>query len=92
MKLPTQAIYDIYRRFVRNPKYRWWIAIATVGYLILPFDFAPDMIPFVGQIDDAVVVTLLATELSQVLVSSLKNKRNKGANASNPIDPTIVNG
>ena len=62
-----ESVYGWYRNLVANPKYRWWVIAGTMLYLFSPFDIAPDFIPFIGLIDDAVVVTLLATELAQVL-------------------------
>jgi uncharacterized membrane protein YkvA (DUF1232 family) len=53
----------MYRKLVVNPKYRWWVIGATLAYVLNPIDIAPDFIPFLGEIDDAVVVSLLVTEL-----------------------------
>lgn len=33
--------------------------LATVAYVLSPLDFLPDMIPFVGQIDDVLLVALI---------------------------------
>ncbi len=63
----VEAIYSWYRGLVSNPKYRWWVIGASLLYVVSPIDIAPDFIPFIGQIDDAVVITLLASELVQVL-------------------------
>jgi uncharacterized membrane protein YkvA (DUF1232 family) len=62
-KLPMESVYAMYRKLVVNPKYRWWIIGATLAYVLNPIDIAPDFIPFIGEIDDAVVVSLLVTEL-----------------------------
>jgi uncharacterized membrane protein YkvA (DUF1232 family) len=64
---PLNTIYTWYSNLVSNPKYRWWVIAGTLIYLISPLDIVPDFIPFIGEIDDAVVVTLLATEVVQVL-------------------------
>jgi uncharacterized membrane protein YkvA (DUF1232 family) len=66
-----------------NPKYRWWVIAGTLVYLLSPFDIAPNFIPFIGQIDDAIVVTLLATELSQVL-------RDWSSKTQRPIKPSLL--
>ncbi len=73
-----ESVYGWYRGLVANPKYRWWVIAGTMLYLFSPFDIAPDFIPFIGQIDDAIVVTLLVTELAQVLKErSAKFKQGK---------------
>src|SRR5438067_2570106 len=36
---------------------------AAVIYAIIPFDFIPDMIPFVGQIDDLFLISLTVLRL-----------------------------
>jgi uncharacterized membrane protein YkvA (DUF1232 family) len=66
-KLPLELVYSTYRKLVANPKYRWWVIAGTLAYLVSPFDISPDVIPLIGEIDDAIVVTMLATELIGVL-------------------------
>lgn len=82
-----ESIYAWYRRLVANPKYRWWVIAGTLLYLFSPIDFVPDIIPFIGQIDDAIVVGLLLTELAQVVLnwsSSLKQQKMARTQASHP--------
>lgn len=70
-------LYDWYRNTIRNPKYRWWIVLGTLAYLLSPIDIAPDFLPIIGQIDDAVIVTLLVSELSQILITRTKSGKSK---------------
>ena len=35
----------------------------TVGYVLLPLDYLPDMIPFLGQVDDVLLVALVVKRL-----------------------------
>jgi uncharacterized membrane protein YkvA (DUF1232 family) len=77
MNNPAQSIYNWYRNTLRNPKYRWWLVLGTALYIISPIDIAPDFIPIVGQIDDVVLVTLLVSEVSQLLIERIKAKQDK---------------
>lgn len=71
----VQAFYNWYRRTLRHEKYRWIIIGATLAYLLIPFDIAPDFIPIVGWIDDGIVATLFVAEISQLLLEQLNNRR-----------------
>jgi uncharacterized membrane protein YkvA (DUF1232 family) len=77
---PLKTLYNWYRELVANPKYRWWIIGGTLLYLVSPLDLIPDILPIVGQIDDAVLITLVATEISSVLrdrSAMLQQQRNE---------------
>ncbi|MBD2037629.1 DUF1232 domain-containing protein [Phormidium sp. FACHB-592] len=75
MSFPLHSVYNWYRQLIANPKYRWWIMAATAIYVLSPLDFLPDFIPFLGEIDDAVLVTLFATEVSQLLLDRIKSSK-----------------
>jgi uncharacterized membrane protein YkvA (DUF1232 family) len=95
MAFSLQSLYDWYRDVIRNPKYRWWIILGTIAYLVMPFDIAPDFIPIIGQIDDAIIITLLFTEVSQLLIERVKSKKEvvdseQVASADTPVDVQAV--
>ncbi|MGK7928710.1 MAG: YkvA family protein [Spirulina sp.] len=69
-----KSLYDWYRNTLRNPKYRWWLILGSLIYLLSPLDISPDFIPIVGWIDDGIIVGLLVTEVSQMLID-FTNKR-----------------
>lgn len=69
--------YDWFRQTIRNPKYRWWIILGAVAYVLSPLDIAPDFIPFIGQIDDVAVMTLVISEVSQILLDRIKAGKDK---------------
>ena len=47
MNFSIQSVYNWYRETLRNPKYRWWIILGTLAYLVSPIDIAPDFLPVV---------------------------------------------
>ena len=52
----------LFRRLVaddRVPRSRKMLLYGLLGYLTLPIDLIPDFIPVVGQLDDAIVATLV---------------------------------
>jgi uncharacterized membrane protein YkvA (DUF1232 family) len=77
MKIPVKSLYDFYRNAIRNPKYRVWIILGTLVYLLSPFDISPDFIPIAGQIDDFLLVSLLVTEVSQMVLDRFKSRQTK---------------
>jgi uncharacterized membrane protein YkvA (DUF1232 family) len=75
MTFSVKELYQWYRQTVRNPKYRWWIIVGTLAYLFSPLDFAPDLFPIVGQIDDIAVLTLLLSEISQLVIDRVRARQ-----------------
>lgn len=75
----SNAFTDWYRKLIRDSKYRWLIIVGTLVYLLSPIDLLPDMIPIIGQIDDVVILTLLVTEVSQVLTERIKAIKSKNS-------------
>ncbi|MEA5511888.1 YkvA family protein [Crocosphaera sp. UHCC 0190] len=73
MKFPLQFIYDWYRGAIRHPQYRWWVILGTLVYFISPLDISPDIFPIAGQLDDFVLVTLLMTEIFQMIIERFQN-------------------
>jgi uncharacterized membrane protein YkvA (DUF1232 family) len=72
MSFSIQSLYTWYRNVLRNPKYRWWVILGTIAYLISPIDIAPDFIPVVGQVDDLLILTLLVSEISGLVIDGWK--------------------
>ena len=57
--VPDCALF--FSRLVRDervPRRHKLLLAALAAYLALPFDLVPDFIPVVGQLDDAILVTL----------------------------------
>ena len=53
----------LYWRLVHDPRVSIWAKALLVGalaYVVLPFDLIPDALPFVGEIDDLVIVAVAA--------------------------------
>jgi uncharacterized membrane protein YkvA (DUF1232 family) len=75
MNLPMQSLFTWYRNTLRNPKYRWWIILGTLAYLVNPIDLSPDFLPLIGEIDDIALVTLLVSEVSQLIIEKVKQRQ-----------------
>lgn len=73
----AQPLYDLFRKLVRNPKYRWIILAGSLVYLISPFDISPDVFPIVGWLDDGMIATLLVTEVAQILLDRRKAQKDQ---------------
>ncbi len=86
MKFIAQPLYDLYRKLLRNSKYRWLIVAASLFYLVSPVDLITDVIPVLGWIDDGVVATVLVTEVSQLLVEQLKARKAKPSESNTVTD------
>jgi uncharacterized membrane protein YkvA (DUF1232 family) len=43
----------------RIPRSRRALVVAAIGYLAMPIDLVPDVIPVAGQLDDAIVLVLV---------------------------------
>ena len=90
MNFSLSSLYDWYRNAIRHPKYRWWIMLGTIIYLISPIDIAPDFIPILGQIDDVMLAGLLFTELSQMVIAKLQTRQeNNNMNTETPGSETV---
>ena len=83
------ALHTWYRNTLSNPKYRWWIILGTLAYLVSPFDISPDMFPIIGQIDDVAIVGLLVAELSQMALGYVK-ARNGQSEGNEPVSDGTV--
>ncbi|WP_413174903.1 YkvA family protein [Anabaena azotica] len=90
MNFSIQSLYTWYRNVLRNPKYRWWVILGTIAYLLSPIDIAPDFIPVVGQIDDLLLLTLLVSEVSGLVIDGWKAKKgNVEPSVSDSTDNTV---
>jgi uncharacterized membrane protein YkvA (DUF1232 family) len=89
MKIPIQSLYSFYRSAIRNTRYRWWIILGTLVYLLSPLDISPDVFPIIGELDDFVLVTLMMTEVSQILWEKLQSRSAKITDTSNATTQTV---
>lgn len=90
MSNSAKSFYDWYKQTIRNPKYRWFIVVGSLLYLLSPIDILPDLIPLVGWIDDGIIAALLVAELSQILLGALTGRVTSTAAPDLPDEsPTI---
>ncbi len=63
-------------RALRHPQSPAWLKLGVAGlclYLISPIDLVPDFIPFLGAVDDVLVVTLGVKWLLKKLPASVRS-------------------
>jgi uncharacterized membrane protein YkvA (DUF1232 family) len=89
MKINLQSLYSFYRNAIRNPKYRNWIILGTLVYVLSPFDISPDFFPLAGQIDDFFLLSIMLTEVSQMVLNGLKNKKENHQSTENYTSKTV---
>jgi uncharacterized membrane protein YkvA (DUF1232 family) len=77
MNFNLQSLHNWYRSLLQNPKYRWWVVGASLVYLVSPIDIAPDFIPFVGLIDDTLIISLLVSEVASVAKEKLQSQNTR---------------
>lgn len=63
------------------------VAIGSLGYLILPFDALPDILPVAGFTDDAMALAAAATALVKNITPALKAKATEQVNKWLGVDP-----
>jgi uncharacterized membrane protein YkvA (DUF1232 family) len=86
-----ESIYNWYRDLVRNPKYRWWVIGGSLVYLLSPIDLLPEaLLGPLGAIDDLVIITVLATELTGILRDRVTGKKSKSDSTDTPATTEMV--
>ena len=70
----ASVFQNLYRKALKHNKYRWVVILGTLLYLISPLDISPDVFPVLGWIDDGLVISLLVTEVSQLMTEQLARK------------------
>ncbi len=75
MKISLSSLYEWYRNAIRHPQYRWLVILGTLVYFISPLDISPDIFPIAGQIDDVLLLTLLFTQIYQMMLEKFKTTK-----------------
>ncbi|NMC58790.1 MAG: DUF1232 domain-containing protein [Candidatus Methanofastidiosa archaeon] len=53
-------VYTLYKAY-RDPRVPWYVKaliLILLGYFISPIDLIPDFIPFIGYLDDLIIISL----------------------------------
>ncbi|MEN9218836.1 MAG: YkvA family protein [Gloeomargarita sp. DG_2_bins_126] len=81
---PLVGFYRWYRDTLRYSPYRWLLILGSLVYLMSPLDIAPDILPFLGWIDDGILIAILVGELTTLF------QREPPQNAPNSQEGTVV--
>ena len=90
MNFSIQSLYAWYRSVLRNPKYRWWVVLGTALYFLSPIDVVPDFLPIVGELDDVFLLTLLVSEVSQMVIEGFKARKGTTTEQNNSATTNTV--
>jgi uncharacterized membrane protein YkvA (DUF1232 family) len=90
MNFNLQSLHNWYRSLLQNPKYRWWVVGASLVYLVSPIDLAPDFIPFVGLIDDTLIISLLVSEVSLIAKAKLQAQNTRSSKSNPDVTDQII--
>jgi uncharacterized membrane protein YkvA (DUF1232 family) len=82
MNFNLQSLHNWYRSLLQNPKYRWWVVGASLIYLVSPIDLAPDFIPFIGLIDDTLIISLLVSEVASIAKAKLQAQNTRSTKST----------
>ncbi len=80
----VQMLNRWYRQILNHPTYRWILIVGTLVYFLSPIDLSPDFIPLLGQVDDAVLMTLLVSGLFQMISDRLRPTEPASPSESEP--------
>ena len=90
MNFNLQSLHNWYRTLLQNPKYRWWVVGASLVYLVSPIDLAPDFIPFVGLIDDTLIISLLVSEVASVAKAKLQSQNTRSSKSNPDVTEQVI--
>ena len=90
MNFNLQSLHNWYRSLLQNPKYRWWVVGASLVYLVSPIDLAPDFIPFVGLIDDTLIISLLVSEVASIAKAKLQSHNTRSTKSNSDVTEQVV--
>jgi uncharacterized membrane protein YkvA (DUF1232 family) len=78
----------MYRRIARHPRTPWpakALLGLAVGYLMRPFDLIADVIPFVGHLDDLLIVPGVAGLAFKLIPGEALDERRRRASEASRI-------
>jgi uncharacterized membrane protein YkvA (DUF1232 family) len=63
---------------------------ASLVYLVSPIDLAPDFIPFVGLIDDTLIISLLVSEVASIAKAKLQAQNTRSSKSNPDVTDQII--
>ncbi|MEO0986231.1 MAG: DUF1232 domain-containing protein [Cyanobacteria bacterium J06639_14] len=84
-RLYRSILGDPIRRLLNNSIARWFVVIGAIVYLLSPIDVIPD-VPIAGWVDDGFLATVVATELTGILLE--RRRAIKAQQAEDETDDT----
>lgn len=83
------VLHNLYRKALKHSKYRWLVVLGTLFYLANPLDISPDALPVLGWIDDGLLISLLVTEMGQLMSEQIARKRSDSSSSYSTTAPDV---
>lgn len=80
--------YSLIRKDPRVPSFAKWLPWLALGYIILPFDFSPDFLPILGQLDDVGILAILLNIAINAVSNRFYDEYEHDAEKKNAINVT----
>lgn len=72
--------FTVYKKAMkdpRTPRAAKFLLLGAMGYTLMPFDIIPDWIPFLGQIDDIIIVPMIINWAIQMIPPDVLKEQRK---------------
>lgn len=89
--LMLSMVKDAFKGKFKVPKKQLLMIAAAIGYVFMPIDAVPDIVPVVGYLDDIAIVGIVIKSIGDILKEYAEFKKNSVENEIVEIEKEIKN-